>query len=68
MLFAITGDKYSVRVFSLNSFCLDLHLDAKNYSDDNKIISSGVGITLNKGTIHVLRQYGKYAKICLNKL
>ncbi len=47
---------------------MDMQLEIKNYSDDNKIISSGVGITLNKGIIHVLRQYGKYAKICLNKL
>jgi len=68
LLFTITADKYIIRIFSLNSFCLDLYLDTKNYSDDNKIISSSVGIALSKGTVHVLRQYGKYAKINLNKL
>jgi hypothetical protein len=27
-----------------------------------------VGVTLDKGTLHVLRYYGKYAKVQLNKL
>ena len=64
----MSHEKYFVRIFSLTSFCLDLRLDAKNYSDDNKIIASIVGITLNKGIIHILRQYGKHAQISLNKL
>jgi len=68
LVFTITSEKYFVRVFSLNSFCVDHNVETKNYSDDNKNISSSVGITLNKDNIHVLRQYGKHAKISLNKL
>jgi len=68
LLFGISSDKYLLRIFSLNSFCVDHSLDTKNYSDENKIISQSVGITLNKDNIHVLRQYGKHAKISLNRL
>ncbi len=67
-MFTITPEKYSIKLFSLNSFCVDLYLETKNYSDDNKSIAASVGIALNKGVFHTLRQYGKYAKVGVNKL
>jgi hypothetical protein len=63
LIFYITNEKYDVKLFSLASFDLNIMIDTKNYTDENKIISSGVGICMDKGVFHVLRQYGKYSRI-----
>lgn len=44
MIFYINNQKYYVRIFSLTAFALDIVLETKNFSDQNKVISSNVGI------------------------